>query len=79
IEHEYQDLMKLIAELTAILADEEKVLEIIREELTEVKERFNDKRRTDITIGRMPSIADEDLIPEQNIAIPLTHNCYLKR
>ena len=43
IEEEYQDLMKLIAELKAILADEEKVLEIIREELTEVKERFNDK------------------------------------
>ena len=43
IEEEYQDLVKLIAELKAILADEEKVLEIIREELAEVKERFNDK------------------------------------
>ena len=79
IEQEYQDLMKLIAELKAILADEEKVLEIIREELTEVKERFNDKRRTEITIGGMESIEDEDLIPEQNIAITLTHNGYIKR
>ncbi|GMB73605.1 hypothetical protein BCER1_00060 [Bacillus cereus] len=79
IEQEYQDLMKLIAELKAILADEEKVLEIIREELTEVKERFNDKRRTEITIGGMEFIEDEDLIPEQNIAITLTHNGYIKR
>ena len=71
--------MKLIAELKAILADEEKVLEIIREELTEVKERFNDKRRTEITIGGMEFIEDEDLIPEQNIAITLTHNGYIKR
>ncbi|GLV62916.1 DNA gyrase subunit A [Bacillus mycoides] len=79
IEQEYQELMKLIAELKAILADEEKVLEIIREELTEVKERFNDKRRTEITIGGMEFIEDEDLIPEQNIAITLTHNGYIKR
>ncbi|MBQ4163817.1 MAG: DNA gyrase subunit A, partial [Turicibacter sp.] len=79
IEQEYQDLMKLIAELKAILADEEKVLEIIREELTEVKERFNDKRRTEITIGGMEFIEDEDLIPEKKIAITLTHNGYIKR
>ncbi len=79
IEQAYQDLMKLIAELKAILADEEMVLEIIREELTEVKERFNDKRRTAITIGGMESIEYEALIQEQNIAIQLTHNGYIKR
>ena len=50
IEEEYQTFMALIAELKAILADEEKVLEIIREELLEIKERFNDNRRTEITL-----------------------------
>ena len=51
IEEEYQDLLKLIKELKEILADEEKVLNIIREELTEIKEKYNDERRTEITIG----------------------------
>ncbi|WP_394175423.1 DNA gyrase subunit A [Guptibacillus hwajinpoensis] len=78
IESEYQELMKRIAELKAILADDEKVLEIIREELTEVKERFADKRRTEITVG-FDMIEDEDLIPKQNIVITLTHKGYIKR
>lgn len=67
IENEYQDLMKLIAELKAILADEEKVLEIIREELEDVKERFNDERRTEILLGGSDFIEDEDLIPEKRL------------
>ncbi|GAA0334541.1 DNA gyrase subunit A [Bacillus carboniphilus] len=79
IEEEYSELIKLIAELKAILADDEKVLEIIREELLEIKERFNDKRRTEITIGGVESIEDEDLIPRENIVITLTHNGYIKR
>ena len=79
IEEEYQNLVKLIAELKAILADEEKVLEIIREELTEIKERFNDKRRTEIVTGGLENIEDEDLIPRENIVISLTHNGYIKR
>ncbi|MFX3622538.1 MAG: DNA gyrase subunit A [Ectobacillus sp.] len=79
IEEEYQELLTLIAELKAILADEEKVLEIIREELLEIKERFNDTRRTEIVPGGIESIEDEDLIPEQNIVITLTHNGYIKR
>lgn len=79
IEEEYQGLMQLIAELKAILADEEKVLEIIREELTEVKERFNDNRRTEIMVGGLEAIEDEDLIPRQNVVITLTHNGYIKR
>ena len=79
IEEEYQSLVKLIAELKAILADEEKVLEIIREELTEIKERFNDTRRTEIVSGGIESIEDEDLIPRENIVITLTHNGYIKR
>jgi DNA gyrase subunit A len=79
IEEEYQNLVKLIAELKAILADEEKVLEIIREELSEIKERFNDKRRTEIVTGGIENIEDEDLIPRENIVISLTHNGYIKR
>ncbi|MFP7733945.1 DNA gyrase subunit A [Priestia aryabhattai] len=79
IEAEYQSLLALIAELKAILADEEKVLEIIREELTEVKERFNDGRRTEIVSGGAEIIEDEDLIPRQDIVISLTHNGYIKR
>ncbi|GIN86749.1 DNA gyrase subunit A [Heyndrickxia sporothermodurans] len=79
IEEEYQELVKLIAELKAILADEEKVLEIIREELLEIKERFNDQRRTEIVSGGIEQIEDEDLIPRENIVISLTHNGYIKR
>ncbi|WP_379970850.1 DNA gyrase subunit A [Ectobacillus sp. sgz5001026] len=79
IEEEYAELEKLIAELKAILASEEKVLEIIRTELLEVKERFNDVRRTEIVPGGFGFIEDEDLIPEQNIVISLTHNGYIKR
>jgi DNA gyrase subunit A len=79
IEDEYQSLVKLIGELKAILADEEKVLEIIREELTEIKERFNDKRRTEIITSGIENIEDEDLIPVENIVITLTHNGYVKR
>ncbi|MBM4761736.1 DNA gyrase subunit A [Bacillus sp. B15-48] len=79
IEEEYQSLVKLIAELKAILADGEKVLEIIREELEEVKERFNDKRRTEIITSGFEMIEDEDLIPRENVVITLTHNGYIKR
>jgi DNA gyrase subunit A len=79
IEDEYQSLVKLIGELKAILADEEKVLEIIREELTEIKERFNDARRTEIVTSGIENIEDEDLIPVENIVITLTHNGYIKR
>lgn len=69
----------MIAELKAILADNEKVLEIIREELTEIKERFNDTRRTEIVTAGIETIEDEDLIPVENIVITLTHNGYIKR
>ncbi|OKL37403.1 DNA gyrase subunit A [Domibacillus mangrovi] len=79
IEEEYQSLVAIITELKAILADEEKILEIIREELTEVKERFNDKRRTEITDGAPGDIMDEDLIPVEKIIITLTHKGYIKR
>src|SRR5690606_24684060 len=79
IEAEYQELVALIAELKAILADEEKVLEIIREELLELKERFNDTRRTEILAGGLEMIEDEDLIPRENIILTLTNKGYIKR
>ena len=79
IENEYQELVKLIAELKAILADESKIVEIIRTEMIEIKERYNDTRRTEITSGGMETIEDEDLIPRENTVITLTHNGYIKR
>lgn len=79
IEEEYAELQKLIGELKAILADEEKLLDIIREELTEIKEKYGDERRTEIVIGGTDFFEDEDLIPEENIVITLTHKGYIKR
>src|SRR5690625_4409467 len=79
IEDEYNEVTALIAELNAILADDEKVLEIIREELVEIKEKYNDTRRTEITVGGVDFFEDEDLIPEESIVISLTHRGYIKR
>jgi len=79
IEAEYQELLKLIAELRAILADELKVIQIIREEMNEIKERFSDDRRTEITAGGAEMMEDEDLIPRENSVLTLTHNGYIKR
>ncbi|GAA0608478.1 DNA topoisomerase (ATP-hydrolyzing) subunit A [Virgibacillus siamensis] len=79
IESEYNDLIKLIDELKAILASEEKVLDIIRDELTAIKEKYNDTRRTEIVVGGADFIEDEDLIPVENIVITLTHQGYIKR
>ena len=79
IEQEYSELMTLIGNLRAILADEEKLLNLIREELLEIKERFNDERRTEIVLAGLESIEDEDLIPQENIVISLTNKGNSKR
>ena len=79
IEQEYSELMTLIGELRAILADEGKLLELIREELLDIKERYNDERRTEIVLAGLESIEDEDLIPQENIVISLTNKGYIKR
>lgn len=79
IESEYNDLVKLIEELKEILADDEKILNIIREELIEIKEKYGDARRTDIQMGGFDFFEDEDLIPEENIIITHTHKGYIKR
>ncbi|KKO54349.1 DNA gyrase subunit A [Paenibacillus sp. DMB20] len=78
IENEYQELLKKIAELREILANEQLVLQIISDELQEIKERFNDERRTEITVGE-DSILDEDLIPREEVIITITHTGYVKR
>lgn len=78
IEAEYAELMKRIAELKAILADEQLILAIISEELNEIKEKFGDDRRSEITVGE-ESIEDEDLIPREDVVITITHTGYIKR
>ncbi|EKE0509396.1 DNA gyrase subunit A [Listeria monocytogenes] len=79
IEEEYQNLVALINDLQAILADDERILEIIREELEEIKVKYADKRRTEILAGDLVSLEDEDLIPEEEVAITLTKRGYIKR
>lgn len=78
IEDELKDIMELIKELKGILADEQKVLQIIKEELLEIKETFGDDRRTRITAGSS-DFDVEDLIAEEDIAVTLTHQGYIKR
>ncbi len=79
IENEYNELLAYIEELEAILADEEKLLALVREELTEIKEKYGDDRRTEIQLGGIDQLEDEDLIPEEQIVITLSHNNYIKR
>lgn len=78
IEEEYQELVKKIAEYKEILADEKLILDIISEELREIKEKFGDERRSEITLGE-DSIEDEDLIPREDVIITITHSGYVKR
>ena len=79
IENELAELLKLIDELRAILASDEKVLAIIREELLEIKKKYADERRTNIDMTAIEYIEDESLIPEENIMIALTNKGYIKR
>ncbi|MBO8172184.1 MAG: DNA gyrase subunit A [Bacillaceae bacterium] len=78
IEAEYQELVQTIKELKEILADESKLLGIIKDELTEIKEKYGDERRTRI-MNSEDNIEDEDLIPDDEVVISLTHNGYIKR
>ena len=79
IENELAELLKSIEELRSILASEEKILGIIREELLEIKNKYADERRTNIDMSAIEFIEDESLIPEEDIMIALTHNGYIKR
>ena len=78
IDNEYAELMEKIAYYKNILSDESLVLNIIKEELTEIKEKFGDERRTAITMNT-DDIDDEDLIEEENNVVTLTHFGYIKR
>lgn len=79
IEDEYKALVKLIEELKFILANEYRVIEIIREEITEIKDRYADNRRTEIVAGGAEVFEDEDLIPVENSVLTLTNKGYIKR
>ena len=78
IENEYQDLLIKIADFQDILSNHARVLQIIRDELSEVKAKFNDPRRSEI-IDAIADVEDEDLIPVENIIITLSSNGYIKR
>ncbi|AKP36108.1 DNA gyrase subunit A [Leuconostoc mesenteroides] len=79
IEEEYQKLIALIADLKDILAHEERVDEIIYNELLEIQTKFGDKRRTELQVGDVLSIEDEDLIEEEDVIVTLTNSGYIKR
>lgn len=78
IESEYQELQKTIKRLKAILADEQKLRAVVRDEISEIKERYGDARRTEIRIDSS-NIEEADLIPEEEVVILLTHRGYIKR
>ncbi|MFU2206841.1 DNA gyrase subunit A [Streptococcus pluranimalium] len=79
IQSEYDELLKLIADLTDILAKPERVITIIKEELDEVKRKFSDDRRTELMVGEVLSLEDEDLIEEEDVLITLSNKGYIKR
>ncbi len=79
IENELAELLKLIGELEAILADENKILEIIKTELLEMKDKYGDERRSKIINSELGKFSDEELIPEEESIILLTEENYIKR
>ena len=79
IQSEYDDLLALIADLADILAKPERVSQIIKEELDEVKRKFGDQRRTELMVGEVLSLEDEDLIEESDVLITLSNRGYIKR
>ena len=79
IQSEYDELVSLIADLTDILAKPERVVSIIKEELEEVKRKHADPRRTELMVGEVLSLEDEDLIEEADVLITLSNQGYIKR
>ena len=79
IENELNDLLKLIEELRGILASDEKVLEVIKNELLEIKDKYGDERRTNIDMTAIEYIEDESLISNEDVIVTLTRNGYIKR
>jgi DNA gyrase subunit A len=79
IEDELAELLKTIAGLESILADEKKILKIIKDELLEIKKQYGDERRTRIVANELGKMSDEDLIPEEQVVVTLTNANYIKR
>lgn len=79
IEQEYQDLIVFIHDMKDILENPERILQIIEDELRDIQTRFDDPRRTELLVGEVLSLEDEDLIEEENVVITLTNNGYIKR
>ena len=79
IQNEYNDLLALISDLADILAKPERVIAIIKEELDESKRKFADARRTELMVGEVISLEDEDLIEEEDVVITLSNKGYIKR
>lgn len=79
IEDELAELLKIIAELEAILADESKILGIIKEEILELKAQFADDRRTKVIPTELGKMSDEDLVPDEQVVVTLTSANYIKR
>ena len=79
IEDELAELRKLIAELEGILADEQKILDIIKNEMLELKKQYGDERRTQVIKNELNRLSDEDLVPDEQVVVTLTANNYIKR
>ncbi|MFS9240508.1 DNA gyrase subunit A [Streptococcus infantis] len=79
IQSEYDELIALIADLADILAKPERVAQIIKDELDEVKRKFGDPRRTELMVGEVLTLEDEDLIEESDVLITLSNKGYIKR
>lgn len=79
IEDELAELRKIIAELESILADEQKILNIIKAEMLELKERYGDERRTQVIAHELNRLSDEDLVPDEQVVVTLTSANYIKR
>ncbi|EHI69830.1 DNA gyrase subunit A [Streptococcus ictaluri] len=79
IQSEYDDLLALIADLTDILAKPERVATIIKEEMDEIKRKYANPRRTELMVGEVLSLEDEDLIEEEDVLITLSNKGYIKR
>lgn len=79
IEDEYQKLVELITDLKDILAHQERVDQLIYDELLDIQTKFGDERRTELQVGDVTTLEDEDLIEEEDVIITLTRNGYIKR
>ncbi|KMO66793.1 DNA gyrase subunit A [Lacticaseibacillus rhamnosus] len=79
VESEYKDVEAAIADYTDILAKPERVHQIIYDELLDIQKKFGDKRRTELLVGEVLSLEDEDLIEQEDVVITLSHNGYVKR